>query len=1314
MKPSKTKIISFEKDRKNILKLIGIFIFYTSFVGILNYLLLNFQNVSPLSLLITSYQLELFSKFIPIFGILIITYIFWYLRKKADFNNSKNVKKIDLIIITLILSNLLLFYLLYTTPIFKIGLNYGLLTNIFSIFNSINYLFFNIQFLIYLVNGFLINSISIYLVLSTFIKKTRKKIVLSFLFSLIVYGILIIYLHIFEFYSEHILILSFFIIIWQIPLMKMSYLFLKYKNIDLKNHGIRSFALIFNNKNYRRGLSILEVAQISKNMITRENRQIPRTLDKLIVPGQKQYLFYHLLPLADDIQQLSYEIVISKYSIKLRFYISIFGNLIEEELINKLRDNSDLVETAFKSSFKDIEFKNLVGQELLDAWSEIVEYGNYSFKRVRDEIIEINRTTNNLYLSILNLDSIAPINANSALTQIDQLINNILTHNISVHYISVIEPSSKFDFFKQLEKFQDSNLANKTLDKFTLEDKLHHELLNIRHSEYIQMWNSSTYIVIKALDLEILKRHIQKIKAIFKQVFSNSMVTGNVKILEKKELEKALPKIIMRDRINNIKMSSEQVISTFHLPESVVPSISIKKDIPLFEIPPKLEKLDKRKIKIGTIYHGDKLLYNSYIDLEELRLNMFIVGQIGMGKTEFAKNILKELYKTVPNINWLVLEWKGDYKDLITRINEPIQVINVGSEKNPLKLNIFDPNRANPENHAMKIFSIIKEIFKSSYKSRSYLANYELSPQMEKIARDVLIECMRNPNKRNFKAFFNELKEYEKKYFGSQKSSITMSVAAIENRFQRLTTGVLGRVLNTENSNVNFQDLMNRKIIFDLSSVIFNEGTKEDVRLLINLILKYVIDQALRRGPTPELKHIVILEDSQLLVPEVLREVPETTLGEDIPLLLRSVGEAMISVATRPQISPDIISNSAIKVTFKLNQADDTIKVAKYQNLNEEQEQYLRLTKKQEAIVTTLNFPYPFRIKTVTSYPKTVTDVDIIKHNKKFYPEMYENKRKDITDDQIKHQFKSPEAVVKNYEKTKISKNDTIYDEKEVNKLLTSWELKCFQNLTIDYKKMFLKLRKTLSEPKSLNEISNHLGLKSEELNKYLKKFESLRLISFNFFPNFDSEKTEKKFHLTNNENYFKKIIEKKLKDEFYKARVIGDSDIESFDFFIFKNEFFIKIFTNKINETNKYFFKELFLQWESEILKSKRAGLIIIVPYRSTINAIKSVIKDYLKIPVKIFNFSSDDWEKLRKIINTNKNIEEIQIKEGISKDIDEILEDLDGTDTKEMVNKFSILESKQEKNNNIQNDSNSDKKELFSFIDNIQKKIKTNLEKN
>ncbi|MFX1453081.1 MAG: hypothetical protein ACFFCM_19760, partial [Promethearchaeota archaeon] len=102
--------------------------------------------------------------------------------------------------------------------------------------------------------------------------------------------------------------------------------------------------------------------------------------------------------------------------------------------------------------------------------------------------------------------------------------------------------------------------------------------------------------------------------------------------------------------------------------------------------------------------------------------------------------------------------------------------------------------------------------------------------------------------------------------------------------------------------------------------------------------------------------------------------------------------------------------------------------------------------------------------------------------------------------------------------------------------------------------------------------------------------------------------------------------------------------------------------------------------------------------------------------IPVKIIIYNYKSWEKLRKIINTSIIQEEFQIKKEISKDIDEILEDLEESDSNEIVNKFPFLENKPEKSKISQNKSNLDKKKVndfFSFIDNFQKKIKLDLEK-
>ncbi|MHA1382649.1 MAG: ATP-binding protein [Candidatus Helarchaeota archaeon] len=1060
--------------------------------------------------------------------------------------------------------------------------------------------------------------------------------------------------------------------------------------IELKNHLVRSFALIFNGRKYRRGLTVLEIVQIPKNIITRELRDKPRILDKIISPEQKQYLFYHLLPLADEIQQLSYEIAISKYQVKIRIYISHRGNLIEDELIQNLRYKSDLIEAAYKSSFKNIEFKNLVDKDLYNAWSEILEYGNYNYKLIGNDIIEIDRITNNLYLAILYLDSIAPIKANMPLTQIDQLINNLLSNNINCHYISVIKPDSKYVFSEEFEENSQLKLSSSG-NRFSnnqLNDKIHEQLLNIRHSEFIQMWNTSTYIVLKASDIEKLRRNIEKAKIIFKNIFSDSKISGSVKLLYKKKLENALSKIAMRDGVNNIKLSSEHAIATLHLPESVVPSINTSMAIPIFEIPPKSEEMDKKKIKIGKILLDDRSLYDMYVDLEELRLNMFIVGQVGMGKTEFTKNFLSELYKADPNVNWIVLEWKGDYKDLITRIPEPIQVVSAGSNENPLRLNMFNPSRANPENHAMKLYSIFKEIFKSSYTSHINISNYELSPQMEKITKEILLECVRNPEKRTFKSFFHELKNYENKFYDKRNTSISMSIAAIENRFQRFSSGILGKILNVEKSNINFEQIMNKKIIFDLSSIIYKQGTKDDVRLLINLILKYVIDQALRRGPTNDLKHIVILEDSQLLVPEILREVPETTLGEDIPLLLRSVGEAMISIATRPRISPDIISNSAIKVTFKLNQADDTLKIAKYQNLNEDQEKYLRFLKKQEAIVSTLNFPYPFRIKTITSPLKNISDEEIVQHNLQYFPEMFEK------EENIKS--------IKN--KTEITEKMKSTTAKNLKEKLNDWELKRFENLNNDFKEVYLQLKEFLNKPRTKEEISEELKLNKEDTNKYLTKFKSLKLISFDFFPDFNSEVSLKCYHLIDNKNYINIMIKKKLKEDFYKPGFIKDSDVTYFDY-LTKNNYYIKIFSNKINETNKHYFKELFFQWDKEIKKKRMNGLIILVPYISSIDSINRILDKNYTISIKIIAYNKKYWQELHNLINANSGSNNKKGNKKISKKISQILDNIEELNSIDIKKEIFNLD---EKNKNLI-DENGD---IFQLLNKFQKKIKNDLE--
>ncbi|MFX0141107.1 MAG: helicase HerA domain-containing protein, partial [Candidatus Hodarchaeota archaeon] len=473
--------------------------------------------------------------------------------------------------------------------------------------------------------------------------------------------------------------------------MKDSGKFIKIKVIQLKSHKFDSTSLLFGQMGYRRGINILEIIQIPKNIVTREFRERPRVIDKLITPGQKNYIFHHLLPLANEIEQLSYEIVISNHKINIRLYITHNGYLSEEKLKFLLKEKSYMVEFAYKSIFKNIEFKNLVGVELEEAWGDVIGYGNYPYKIINNEIIEIDRRSSKLYISVLYLDSSSQIRADQTLTQIDLLINNILSHEIDAHYISVIQPSSNYYFSKNHKEnqfIQSENPPKEGVEEDRLEPKINDKMLDVRHSELVQIWDCSTYIVLKSLFSEILEHNVQKVKNIFRNVFSNSNSTGVIKILRKKELRNALSRIIMRDRVNTIKMSTEQLISSFHLPERTFQYFSAGEKIPFFEIPGELEKFGKDKFVIGTSMYGDQLVNNVYLDAEELLYNLAVLGQTKTGKTEFVKNILSSLFEANPSINWIILDWRGEYNDLKDRINSHIEIIKIGSNKKPLKINI--------------------------------------------------------------------------------------------------------------------------------------------------------------------------------------------------------------------------------------------------------------------------------------------------------------------------------------------------------------------------------------------------------------------------------------------------------------------------------------------------------------------------------------------------------------------------------------------------------------------------------------------------
>ncbi|MFX0031024.1 MAG: ATP-binding protein, partial [Candidatus Hermodarchaeota archaeon] len=321
---------------------------------------------------------------------------------------------------------------------------------------------------------------------------------------------------------------------------------------------------------------------------------------------------------------------------------------------------------------------------------------------------------------------------------------------------------------------------------------------------------------------------------------------------------------------------------------------------------PSFLKSKKGRTKIGTIIEKGRVKHKFSLSLEDLEKHMFICGATGTGKSNFLQHFLinfKERY----NIPFLLVEFKGEYHFLQRKIKD-LLIIRPGEN---FSINIFNPGDSLPEVHAERVFDILK--------SGKFLdENAEFSPQMEKVLVEILTKVCQNKNFQSWQGFYDYCKGYAK----NKKDEIPMlsqTLISITNRIRRFSLGSLKALFDTEHK-IKTEGLFERNILIDLSSIIRLGGEKEDALFFLNMILKYLWDKNLTRGAYnfQGIKHITIVEDTQYFAPKDLtRKNKLTTYLEDIALLQRGTGECLISLATHPDISEEILANCGVLICFK-------------------------------------------------------------------------------------------------------------------------------------------------------------------------------------------------------------------------------------------------------------------------------------------------------------------------------------------------------------------------------------------------------------
>lgn len=421
-----------------------------------------------------------------------------------------------------------------------------------------------------------------------------------------------------------------------------------------------------------------------------------------------------------------------------------------------------------------------------------------------------------------------------------------------------------------------------------------------------------------------------------------------------------------------------------------------------FNYPSKSEATEG-EVKAGVIVNKGKEKYDYYIKLKDLQRHCFVTGITGSGKSNFFQNFLID-YKSKYDTPILLTEFKGEYHYL-QRIIPNLLIFKVGKS---FCINIFDPLGDNYQNHAERIFQI--------FKSGGLFETTEYSPQMERVFIDVLRRVCKDPTKRSWKKFYEESLEYlkdSKKNNPFYDSTFKSSVIAVQNRIRRYSLGTLRHAFEEERG-LNAKEIFKHNVLLDVSSLLQLGGEKEDTLFFLNMLLKYLWDKNIKEGSKDYkgIKHITIIEDAQYFASQTTtKKSTVSSYIEDIALLLRGTGECLIALATRPAISPEILANTGIFISFQNHMQKDYLQ--DLLNFDDKQRKYLSMLPVGDCIIRVNSIGKPFGMK-IPYIERGWLDEDEINQNNERILGLIKKKNMEIDD------IKQEEIEIKQEEKKKM------------------------------------------------------------------------------------------------------------------------------------------------------------------------------------------------------------------------------------------------------------------------------------------------------
>ena len=380
-------------------------------------------------------------------------------------------------------------------------------------------------------------------------------------------------------------------------------------------------------------------------------------------------------------------------------------------------------------------------------------------------------------------------------------------------------------------------------------------------------------------------------------------------------------------------------------------------------LPPPERESAGGDIRIGRVKYLDQAEYDFGLLLSEMARHVGIFGSTGSGKTNLAKNTLRELIKK--KTPFIVFDWERSYRDLAREYPE-VKVFTIGADTAPLFFNFFKSPEGIPYREYIKnvieVFnraylggvgsdSVLLKVFDQAYK------NHEI-PTIED-ARQILEGEMGGKKMKGREMLWKQ-------------SSLRM--------LQFLSYGGTGKLYNVTEF-YPIEKLLGDFVVFELGAL----ASSNDKRFFIEIFTLWYWLYMERQGIEHEsLKHVLLFEEFH----NIVENSKHDDLIQKIFRQIRKYGTGLMVIDQTPSLIPNaIFENLYTKISFSLSHQKNIMAVASAMYMDRDQMKFIGLLQTGQAICRLMGrYPYPFLL-TIPFHDSGLktSDNELKKHMKDFY-----------------------------------------------------------------------------------------------------------------------------------------------------------------------------------------------------------------------------------------------------------------------------------------------------------------------------------------